>query len=494
MSHHRYPDRPATDEELALWMNDPIAFIENLLIVEDGRSYGEAMESFQRRFFEAVFALRPGGAGAPLHRLCYDERWRGGSKTEDCAAAAIADMVTGPRGTKLYAVAGDADQAALIVDSILGFADRSPVVNAVLKVNRFTVESERKKTELRVMSSDDRTAYGIRPRKTFFDELSLQEDDRLWIPFWSASAKRRDGQVVAVTMAGWSFTSICWKVRTLAQSKPEYFFQSAAGTPLPPWLSTEQMEEQRATLHPSDFARFWECRWTEPAGSWISKEMFDAAEIGQEAMEATAERRCVGAVDIGTHHDATAIAIAHGEEDRVVLDTLRTMQGTRDEPVQLAALEDLVVQLTEQFHVRRWIFESPQAIATVQRLQARLGAARVTLRFPTSDTQGRLWGGLYRLFSNRKLVIYKHEQLRREALNLVTKTVGGRLMAVGSSAVHQDHVVALGIAADMLSKPASPTSIVMPDMRSRSLNRPELASGAEYRGTTVPGSGVSKWR
>lgn len=484
MSYHRYPHREATDDEIKLWLNEPMAFIENVLILEDGRSYGEAMERFQRNFFEAVFAVLPDRR--PKHRLIYDERVRGASKTEDCAAAAIADLVTGPRGTKLYAVAGDVDQASLIVDSILGFADRSPLVNAILKVDRFRVRNEQKKSELRVMSSDDRTAYGIRPRKTFFDELSLQPDDRLWIPFWSASAKRRDGQVVAVTMAGFDFVSVCWKVRTLAQSKPDYFFQTQENAPLPPWLSAEQMEEQRASLHPSDFARFWECRWVEPKGSWISKEIYDAAETGREAIAAADERqRSVGFVDVGLVRDATAVAVCHREEDRVVLDTMATLQGTRDAPVELEVLEDLVLDLTARFHVAKWVFEAPQAVASVQRLQRRLGSTSVTARYPTAETQAKLFGTLYMLFANGRLVLFPHEQLRKEALSLVTKTVGGRLKVVESSAVHQDHVIALGGAAELAISGAGTSTAdwvgvfaeANRGLTSRNLSRPELGGG-----------------
>lgn len=210
------------------------------------------------------------------------------------------------------------------------------------------------------------------------------------------------------------------------------------------------MEEQRATLHPADFARFWECRWTEPKGSWITKEMYDAAVTRLEALAAEPTWRCVGFVDVGLIHDATAVAVCHREGDLVVLDALRTMQGSKTAPVELEALEDLVEQLTERFKVRSWTFEAPQAVASVQRLQKRIPHARVEARYPTAETQARLFGGLYQLLSNRRLALFPHEQLRREALNLVTKTVAGRLKVVDSSAIHQDHVIALGGAADML--------------------------------------------
>jgi hypothetical protein len=83
----------------------------------------------------------------------------------------------------------------------------------------------------------------------------------------------------------------------------------------------------------------------------------------------------------------------------------------------------------------------------VQRLQQRLGSHRVISRYPTVETQAKLFGNLYQLFTNHRLIVFPHDQLRREALNLVTRVVGGRLKVVDSSAIHQDHVIALGIAA-----------------------------------------------
>src|SRR6266851_5737270 len=102
-----------------------------------------------------------------------------------------------------------------------------------------------------------------------------------------------------------------------------------------------------------------------------------------------------------------------------------TMQGSRSEPVSLQAVEDEVASLASRFDLREVIFESPQAVASVQRLQGRLSRAEVRARWPTAETQATLFGNLYRLFANRLLRLFPHEQLRREALNLATRTVGG---------------------------------------------------------------------
>lgn len=100
-----------------------------------------------------------------------------------------------------------------------------------------------------------------------------------------------------------------------------------------------------------------------------------------------------------------------------------------------------------------WIFEAPQAVASTQRLDRLLPGCRVSARYPTVETQAQLFGNLYRLFADRRLVLFPHDRLRKETLNLVTKTAGGRLKVIGSNAIHQDHVIALGGAAEMVARP-----------------------------------------
>ena len=432
---------------LQQYLTDPVALIRDHFVLETERPYGASIQPFQEAFFRAVFDSRPDGT--PKHRLVYEERRRGESKTADIAAAALADLLVGPPRHRSFAVAASRDQASLILDSIADFRARSNVL-AEVAIQHDLVRNPVTNSELRVMSSEDNVAYGIRPRKVFFDELSLQVDDRLWLAMWSAVGKRPQSQMVTASMAGWDFASLAWRIREQTKSNPAYYFATREGSDLAPWLSPDNMLEQRATLHPADFARFWECRWVEPRGSWITREMYESAEQGKEAVSAGDDAyRRVGFVDIGLVRDATAVAVCHLEGERTVLDTLRTLQGTRDEPVELAVLEDLVTDLTRRFAVKRWIFESPQAVASVQRLAARL-PVEVEARYPTSDTQARLWGHLYQLFANKRLVLFPHEQLKKEALSLVTRTVAGRLKVVESSSVHQDHILAVGGAAEML--------------------------------------------
>ncbi len=436
-----------TATQLKAYHRDPVRLIAEQLVLEDGQRFGDVMAPFQRQFFEAVFANHKDGR--PVHRLVYDERRRGESKTADCAAAALADLLVGPAGHRSYAVAGDQDQAELILDSVRTFKDRSPMLEDVT-IQKSTVINRATDSRLRVMSSDDRTAYGIRPRKTWFDELSLQPDSRLWTSMWSSVGKNPKSQLIAVSMAGWDMTSIGWTVREMARTTEGYYFATRAGSELAPWLSAADMAEQERTLHPADFARFWECRWVEPAGSWISAAMYDACVTGQEARHAATGQISVGFIDVGLVHDPTAIAVGHREVGLIVIDTVRTLQGSRSEPVELEVLEDLVAELTQKFSVRTWRLEAPQAVASQQRLQRRLCGVHVEVRYPTAQTQANLFGTLYSLFNEKRLVLFPHDQLRREALNLVTRVQGGRLKVVDSTSIHQDHVIAVGGVAELL--------------------------------------------
>lgn len=452
-----------TADRLHAYLADPVLLIAEQLVMESGQAFGEVMAPFQRAFFQAVFSTRTdaGHVDEPTHHYVYDERRRGESKTEDCAAAALGDLLTGPPRHKSYAVAGDQEQASLILDSIIGFKARSPLLAEVV-IQKSTVINPETGSELRVISSDAPTAYGIRPRRVFFDELSLQTNERLWNAMWTSVAKKPTSQMVAVSMAGWDFASMGWDKRELARKNPRYYFATREGSAPAPWLDLETMEEQRESLHPADFARFWECRWTEPKGSWITREMYEAAETGQESAKVHPSAPYAIYVDLGLVHDATAIAVCHLEGDlgsgMVVLDTLRTMQGSRSMPVDLEAVEDLVAELMRQYGCWRVVFEAPQAVSPAQRLQKQFPQAHVEARWPTAQVQAKLFGNLYHLFSANRLRIFPHEQLRKEALHLVTKTVAGLMKVVDSGDIHQDHVIALGGAAELVLTPDAYTT------------------------------------
>ena len=89
------------------------------LVLEDGRRWGEAALPWQWADAMANLAV---GSETPYH---FQTRPRGASKTADQAGVLLAVMLTqAPHGGKLYAVAADRDQGALIVESMMEYVRR----------------------------------------------------------------------------------------------------------------------------------------------------------------------------------------------------------------------------------------------------------------------------------------------------------------------------------------------------------------------------------
>src|SRR5438067_10214575 len=118
-----------TADELKVLLKNPLQVIAKLLTVESGEPYETAGTAWQWEDFRSIFATTP--QGYPQHRLCYLERRRGESKTQDMAAVATADLVTGARHQS-YAIGGDIDMAGLLVDSIANFCSRMPMLAQVI--------------------------------------------------------------------------------------------------------------------------------------------------------------------------------------------------------------------------------------------------------------------------------------------------------------------------------------------------------------------------
>jgi len=430
-----YPERP--DHCIA----------DHFFIIVNDRPvlFGDVMTPWQKEFFEAVFTRNLDGT--PKHRVVYSERRRGESKSEDLACIGCVDLLFAPKMSKSYVVAADADQAGIVMQSVERLQATSPILKDLV-VTRSVVTNLKTGSTLTILAADERTNWGLRARRILFDELSLQVNERLWTVMISTLGKSNRSQLITCTMAGWDQTSIAYKVRKTALGNPDYYYQSREATELAPWLSAKDMDEQRDWLHPAEFARLWECRWVEAEGRFLTADLFDASITGKEQFTGDRAHRYYIYVDLGWVHDATCVAVVHVDGDRVILDTLRTIQPTPGAGLVLADVDDLVVALTEQFPgVRAVTFEAPQAMASVQSLSKRLPGIPVNALHPSSVSQADLWGNFFMLFQTYRLVTYPHDQLRKEALNLQTKVVGGRITAVGTSAIHQDTCIALGGAA-----------------------------------------------
>src|SRR5436190_7331186 len=171
------------------------------LVLENGRRWGEAAAGFQ---WDDARAVLDQASSTPYHFLT---RSRGGSKTNDLGGMAVAAMLAQlPHGARCYGLAADRDQGRLLVDSVEGFASRTPELRGALKVDAYKVTATRSGSTLEVLAADAPGAWGLRPAFMVVDELaqwsSTTAPRRLWEAATSAVAKVSGARLAVLTTAG----------------------------------------------------------------------------------------------------------------------------------------------------------------------------------------------------------------------------------------------------------------------------------------------------
>src|SRR3972149_5428667 len=155
---------------------DPLRFVERVLTRADGTPLGQRLDSWQRQDF--AVALR-------TTKHLWRELPRGHSKTQDAGAVALATLVLGAPGQRIFFAATDADQAALAFDSLRGFVRRSPLLSNALRVLRREVVYEEHDSIVTVLSADAASSWGLRPSLVVADEVAQWRTPAHEEFFWS---------------------------------------------------------------------------------------------------------------------------------------------------------------------------------------------------------------------------------------------------------------------------------------------------------------------
>lgn len=229
-----------------------------------------------------------------------------------------------------------------------------------------------------------------------------------------------------------------------------------------PWISEAWIAEQerRFAAAPSKFVRMILNQPAPPDG--------DALIVGEELRAAldphVPETPIPGStytigVDLGITRDHTAIVVVRLDaQARVEVTTTRLYKGTRALPVDLSAVERALLDLAQRYRPQSVRIDAWQAIALVQRLQARgVPAKAVTVE---QTKLNRIITLLKHAFAGRHIRVRPSEadlvaQLdglrtmegRSARRDLVTFVPSGTGPSVGE---HDDLAVALGLALDAL--------------------------------------------
>lgn len=438
------------------------------LVIEDGRRWGDA--AVEDQWTDARAVLDPNGA-EPYHYLT---RARGYSKTADLAGVAIAVMLAQlPDASRLYALAADKDQGRLLVDSIRGYAARTPGLSGALTVDNYQVTATRSATALEVIAADAPSAYGLRPAFLIVDELaqwaSTPAPRLLWEATTSAMVKVAGARLVVLTSAG---DPAHWSHRVLEHAKGDPLWHVHEIDGPPPWADPARLAEQRRRLPASSYARLFLNRWTAAEDRLTNLDDLRACVTLTGPLAPKAGRSYVVGVDLGIKRDRTVAAVCHAEPTlrpregenaigndetgtTIVLDRMELWQGSSEHPVQLDAVEEWVAQAARTYYPARVIFDPWQAVGMTQRLSGR-GVQVEEFTFSQASV-GKLASTLHLLLRNRALALPNDVDLLDELANVrLRETSPGVVRMDHDADRHDDRAVALGLASmHLLSSPGS---------------------------------------
>lgn len=161
--------------------------------------------------------------GTRLYRTGYVETGRGWGKSEYGAAVAgkllYADR---EQAAEVIGAAADREQArSICLERLKGMAgayddaSTSPLKSRSHFLRR-EIRVPRTNSAYKAVSADVATKWGAAPSGVIFDEVHAQPDRRLWDALVTATGKRRQPLVLALTTAGWDRSSLAWELHDYA--------------------------------------------------------------------------------------------------------------------------------------------------------------------------------------------------------------------------------------------------------------------------------------
>ncbi|MGH9195937.1 MAG: hypothetical protein ACRD1T_09380, partial [Acidimicrobiia bacterium] len=224
------------------------------LILESGNRWGGVATRFQLADARAALSTK----GVRLH---YQTRPRGASKTTDAGAVAVAALATSlPARSRSFGFAVDAQQALLLHDAAAGFVERTDGLGINVESDRLT--NSRNGATFQIMSADAPSAWGLLPHLVVVDEFAawpeVQNSRSLWRAIFSALPKVKTSRLLLLSTPG-DPAHFSFEVLERARTSRRWRVSEVAGPC--PWVSADDLDEQRAELPDWEFRRLHLGEW-----------------------------------------------------------------------------------------------------------------------------------------------------------------------------------------------------------------------------------------
>ncbi len=364
-----------------------------------------------------------------------------------------------------YVYAEDRDQAGLLLEAMSKESNLNPWLQKHLKFKNWTVTGANG-SRIEIEAADAASSQGTRPDLVICDELTHWTSDELFKSVMSGKSKRLGCACIVITNAGIRHTWQ-WETRELARTSPRWMFYEAPHR-LATWMDEGQVNEDRKLLPPSEAARLFDNLWVDPglACGLVTRAEAEACEaLGREmslvpTQEGRTGREYVGAIDYGAVKDRCVLTVLHMEADIAVVDQMDVWQGSREHPVQIAAVEQWIEEARKKYSFAALVIDPHQMEGTIQKYSAYVPIVKWEARAGRANFD--MAQNLRAMIVNKKLVWYpgcgdiqtpkgKHT-LVDELTELITRAMGYGWRLDHLPGKFDDRAVALAMACMQMVK------------------------------------------
>lgn len=429
-----------------------IKFLEDLFILEDGKPI--KLEAWQKeKILKPVFYDLDSAGRRKINQCLVGMCKKNGKSTLAAGVAAYGLLGDGEPEPEIYGCAGDKDQAKIIFNQTAKAFRRSESLYKEVNIYKDVIERKDGRGFYRVLSADAPSAHGLNPHFVLWDELWNQRNYDLWEALTHSPARKQPLHFIT-TYAGYDQYdgNLLYDLYQRGLKKKDramhcwWSHQNLAS-----WVSKEYLRQQKDRLPDHIYKRLHENRWTGGIGAFLSRGDVDACidpDLKQKHKGTDGSNRYWAAIDLGLTKDRTVVAVCHKDRrtQNVILDNIRTWQGSKKEKVDISEVEDWVLHLQKCFRPQLKVLVDPwQAQNTIQRLK-RKGIRIEEFTF-TATNVTKLSSDLFSLFKNRRISIFDYQLLIQELMTakIVEKSYGFRIDH--ESGGYTDHIMALGMAA-----------------------------------------------
>jgi phage terminase large subunit-like protein len=189
--------------------------------------------------------------------------------------------------------------------------------------------------------------------------------------------------------------------------------------PVADWQTPEWIEQSRASLRPAQFARLIENRWTSSTeGGFCEMTDWDACvDLDARPLVSNPELPIYVGLDASTRQDTTAVVAVHWDRraQRMRLIAHRIWKP----PINFAAVEDAILDLSKRFRLKAVSFDPYQLAAVAQRL-ARKGVKMEEFT-ATPASLAEASQQLLDLVKAKSLTVYPDDAIRRAVAGAAVK-------------------------------------------------------------------------